>query len=499
MLKRGELDTSHTRLAPLPVVEVTSKSIVAQSKGDNGNKSEGWLPSPELSILTQPTRTLIGANEPGNAKVDSRQPSDMFHSGLEVMIRTDFQPTPQPIQAESANFRASVCHIMTGMANLEHLMILKQGAEAWNKWREKNPETWPDLNKADLTEANLSGANLSRADLVAAFLAETDLSVANLNGGKLIGANLNGAKLSGASLSGADLRRADLIGANLSGASLSGADLTKADLSGADLIGANLSGADLTKADLTKADLSGADLLEARLGRANLFEVCLDLAVLEETGIADVDLSTARGLEYCKHYGPSTIDYRTLLKSGPLPLVFLRGCGLPDNLIEYLPSLLNQPIQFYSCFISYSSKDQKFAERLHADLQDKGVRCWFAPEDLKIGAELRSTFDEAIRLRDKLLILLSADSIQSGWVQREAEQALDEEKRRRKAGRKDCQVLFPVRLDDVIFDIETGWATDVKRRHIGDFRCWKDHDSYQKAFKRLLRDLKMETSDGVVV
>ena len=63
--------------------------------------------------------------------------------------------------------------------------------------------------------------------------------------------------------------------------------------------------------------------------------------------------------------------FMTLERSGPLPLAFLRGVGLPDNLIDYLPSLLNQPIQFYSCFISYSAKDQEFAERLHADLQNK--------------------------------------------------------------------------------------------------------------------------------
>ena len=39
------------------------------------------------------------------------------------------------------------------------------------------------------------------------------------------------------------------------------------------------------------------------------------------------------------------------------------------------------PIEFYSCFISYSSKDEEFAKRLHADLQSNGVRCWFAPEE----------------------------------------------------------------------------------------------------------------------
>jgi TIR domain len=37
-----------------------------------------------------------------------------------------------------------------------------------------------------------------------------------------------------------------------------------------------------------------------------------------------------------------------------------------------------------SCFISYLTKDQEFADRLYADLQNKGVQCWFAPHDLPI-------------------------------------------------------------------------------------------------------------------
>src|SRR5439155_1594889 len=124
-----------------------------------------------------------------------------------------------------------------------------------------------------------------------------------------------------------------------------------------------------------------------------------DHALLLETVFADVDLSGCKGLETCQHIGPSSIDIRTLQRSGPLLLAFLRGVGLPDALIEYLPSLLNQAIQHYSCFISYSSKDDAFARRLHADLQAKGVRCWFAPEDMRIGAKILDTIDEAIRLR----------------------------------------------------------------------------------------------------
>ena len=31
------------------------------------------------------------------------------------------------------------------MANPEHLEILKQGVDVWNRWREENPEVKPDL------------------------------------------------------------------------------------------------------------------------------------------------------------------------------------------------------------------------------------------------------------------------------------------------------------------------------------------------------------------
>jgi hypothetical protein len=67
-------------------------------------------------------------------------------------------------------------------------------------------------------------------------------------------------------------------------------------------------------------------------------------AELVETVFVDVDLSTAEGLDTCEHLGPSTLDYRTLQRSGRLPLAFLRGCGLPDRLIDCLPSLLGEAI-----------------------------------------------------------------------------------------------------------------------------------------------------------
>jgi hypothetical protein len=197
-------------------------------------------------------------------------------------------------------------------------------------------------------------------------------------------------------------------------------------------------------------------------------------------------LTNVIGLTTCKHFAPSTIDLRTLQKSGSLPKPFLRGIGLPDTVIDYLPSLLNQAIQYYSCFISYSAENEDFAKRIYSDLQNNGVRCWFAPHDLPIGEKILDSIDAAIRLRDKVLLILSEHSIRSKWVGREVTAALEEEEL--KGGRT---VLFPIRLDDAVLVISEPWAAKLRReRNIGDFRRWKDHDAYKQSLDRVLRDLK---------
>jgi uncharacterized protein YjbI with pentapeptide repeats len=319
--------------------------------------------------------------------------------------------------------------------------------------------------------ANLSGAELRQANLTRANLSGADLREADLTR-----ANLSGADLRQANLSQTVLNMAILVGANLNNAYLIGAVLNRANLNAAHL-SAVLSGVDLSGAELSGANLSGAVLVGANLGNA----------LLHGTIVSNVDLSGCKNLDSIRHFGPSVVDIHTLQRSSRLPLVFLRGVGLSDTLIEYLPSLLNQAIQHYSCFISYSSQDDDFARRLHADLQDKGVRCWFAPEDMKIGAKILDTLDEAIRLRDKVLLVLSEASIASDWVEDEVTKAFAEERQR------GGTVLFPVRVDDAVFATKEAWASKMRdNRHIGDFRLWKDHDAYQKALERVLRDLRVE-------
>jgi hypothetical protein len=229
-----------------------------------------------------------------------------------------------------------------------------------------------------------------------------------------------GAKLSNSNLEMADLERARMPGCNLINARLIKTDLSEADLTRAIL----------TNADLTDANLSQAYLRETRLEAAKLQGAILYRAVLLDCFFKDTDFSSSLcgytlfasmtlflsvGLENIKHGHPSRISTDSFSTSDSLPRVFLEGCGVPKHAIDYIPSVFKeaQPIQFYSCFISYSQKDNKFVEMLHARLLNEQIHVWFAPEDMRGGQEIYPQIDEAIRLYDRLLLVLSEPSMSS--------------------------------------------------------------------------------------
>jgi hypothetical protein len=69
----------------------------------------------------------------------------------------------------------------------------------------------------------------------------------------------------------------------------------------------------------------------------------------------------------CIHHGPSVVDHRTPQRSGRLPLEFLCGCGLPNRPIDYLPSLLEDAIQYYSWWsLHRASTEPKLGNRRRA-------------------------------------------------------------------------------------------------------------------------------------
>ena len=129
------------------------------------------------------------------------------------------------------------------MADSDHVSKVKEGAAAWNRWREEEPDAVPDLSWANLNGLNLDGAVFAKAALKLAFC----------KGCSLVGADFSGANMRGVNLEGCDLRGAVFRDANLEGAHMLGTDLTGADFAGANLKLANFDGAVLRNADLTSA------------------------------------------------------------------------------------------------------------------------------------------------------------------------------------------------------------------------------------------------------
>ncbi len=402
----------------------------------------------------------------------------------------------------------------------EQREIIRYGARAWNVWRDEHPTIKPDLRNADLRNTDLWGANLRRADLRGvdlrdAHLADADLSDANLSNydgqnPNLRGADFSSADLSSADLNGADLRDARLSSANLSAAwllctDLSGARLRDADLTGAELfsakfIGARLTTANLSYANLTRANLTGAILDRADLTGANLTGVYLNGAYLRRTAIVNVDLSRCEGLEEVKHVGPSDIATNTLertaagLAEDPSNRddveTFLRAGGVPESIMDAFALMIANPIEFYSCFISYSHEDKSFARRLYADLQARGIRCWLDEKDLRPGDVMIDAITDAIRLRDKVLVCCSLASLTSGWVDQELAAAFEIERREGK------KIIIPLDLDGYLFDgWKSGKAPLVRERVAADFKGWQsDHAKYEEQFERVVKALR--TGEG---
>lgn len=294
------------------------------------------------------------------------------------------------------------------------------------------------------------------------------------------------------------------------GANLSNVDLTRANLASAILTSANLRNTNLSMADLSFADLGDADLRDAALTDANLTGTRLcPFFVNQNTDVTrakfsstfvNCDASIVKGINTVTHFGPSSVDISAIVQfQGELPEKFLRGCGIREEEIAYFRGVVGKPIRFYSCFISYSTADGKLATRLHNDFQAAGIRCWKWDHDARTGRSLWGEIDRAIRKYDKLVLIASESSLTSPAVNREIERAIfqeDERLKKKQSGEFDgsTDVLFPVRVDDFIFD---GWEherkVDVTKKVIADAIGWdQDNDKYQAVLARLIRDLKDE-------
>jgi hypothetical protein len=146
-------------------------------------------------------------------------------------------------------------------------------------------------------------------------------------------------------------------------------------------------------------------------------------------------------------------------------VVFLTGCGLPDDLIKYILGSRKEGGRYFSCFISHSTKDMDFVIRLSEDLKSAGVRCWLSEDDLKIGDKMLDSFHDAIGTNDRLIIVCSESSVGSSWVEDEILRAFSLERKRGQHS-----IVVPIRIDDAVLEAQSGWAAKLRdTRNIGDF------------------------------
>jgi len=315
------------------------------------------------------------------------------------------------------------------------------------------------------------------------------LSGADLRGMKFGRANLRRADFSGANLEGVHLFNCEIPLANFRGARLSRGSLAlsrcqSADFTNAELRHVDLSSANLAVAKLNGADLTGSILHHTHFDQTSVAGACFNDVWIQQTKFLNLDLSEARDLDKIHNHAFSSVDIGTIYNSrGKIPDEFLRRCGFSKKLIAAVRSIFENPIEFFSCFISYTEADDALSKKLYNDLQGEGVRCWRWREDAKWGSTLAKEIDENIRAYDKLIVVLSEQSLASEPVIREIERALQKEAREGK------EVLFPIRVDDAVFRWEHALQADLVRKVIGDFSRWREPTAYSAAVKNLLDGL----------
>ena len=366
---------------------------------------------------------------------------------------------------------------------MDYQFLLRQGPGDWNRWRRNNPHIVPNFDAADLSGLVLDGANLEDAVLFEAVLAN-------------------------ASFIGASLRRAVLQGADLRGANLGSADLSDADLSGTwgtwlrDPTDRGTRRRDPTArlAWPSGADLRQASLHDTLFARTNLRGCNFSGARLNRTIFSDVNLSLAQGLEDAIHDGLSQVTVSTLAQSrGVLSRAFFSKCGVPEGVLRsvLVPKPSKAPAQYYSCFISHSSEDVEFTEKLVERLTDASVVVWYDNRNVQGGRSLEDQFCDAIRASDRLLLVVSQSSLASWWVDREVGEAM--RRAVEVSDREECRrsLIFPIRLHSMeqLKSILKGAPADshfhvlMHDFHLRDFTRWREPECFDRACEALIRDL----------
>lgn len=120
-------------------------------------------------------------------------------------------------------------------------------------------------------------------------------------------------------------------------------------------------------------------------------------------------------------------------------------------------------------FLSHSSKDKDFVRRLANDLTEMGHTPWLDERDIRAGESIVGKVGEGVAKADYVVIVLSNNSVQSGWFAREWEAKLWQEINQGKT------MVIPVLFEDCEIPLL------LQPKKYADFR-----KSYTKGFVELM-------------
>lgn len=96
-----------------------------------------------------------------------------------------------------------------------------------------------------------------------------------------------------------------------------------------------------------------------------------------------------------------------------------------QDVIVDMEKCLNWSLREEFFFISYSSRNVMLAEMLKRTMQDKGLYVWIAPDGIPQGRNYSVAVPTAIHYAKNYVLILTEDSANSRWVQRELDVALN--------------------------------------------------------------------------
>lgn len=168
-------------------------------------------------------------------------------------------------------------------------------------------------------------------------------------------------------------------------------------------------------------------------------------------------------------------------------------------------------------FISHSSQDDQFVKGLREALESCGLTVWVDSRNLRGGSKLAPEIDEAIEGARQVIVVLSPNTVNSPWVRKEIQKALEVEQNRQDIDYRVIPLLLPGIAPSALslwFDAEpVGIRVEIKagglseamsdilaalgERHPTDRQPIKDVSSQTLEEVILkLNQLKIETKDG---